>query len=137
MTQNCTYTLDSVGCPLRQKRIDQQYLNRRFFATFMVLVLPKFFSTCLFTSRKIRIFIESKAGCMVFSTDNQKVNYIVCMNNEKSWPILFFYPIQFRVLKYLWAFRKHQNPDSGSTKTSIWICFVPFSLHILLGLSED
>ena len=45
MTQNCIHILDSVGSSLLEKRIDQQYLNRRFVATFKVLVLPDFFST--------------------------------------------------------------------------------------------
>ena len=57
---------------LQQKRIDQEYLNRRYFATFRVLVHSKKFSISFFTSCKIEIFCESYCGCMVLLNDNQK-----------------------------------------------------------------
>ena len=56
-----------------KKRINQHHLNHRFYATFRVLVLLEFFFLPTFLpSRKIGIFSESKAGCMVVLTDNPK-----------------------------------------------------------------
>ena len=44
--------------------------------------------------------------------------------------------IEFRVLGFLFAFRRPQNSNSGGHKTSIFIDNIPFTLHPCIRLID-
>ena len=132
MTHNCTHRLDSVGSSQVEKRINQQYLNRRFFATFRALMLPEFFLQVFLLPTRSELSVSLKLVAWLFKLIT-KITLCNQYAQQRKLTKSPFDPLQFPVLKYLLAFRKHQDPNSGSTKTCIIICLVTFSLHILLG----
>ena len=69
---------------------------------------------------------------MLVLTNNPKYTMkLVCTINKLTKSP--FVPLQFPVLKYFWAFRKHQNLNPGSTKNRIFICLTSLYLHIWVG----
>ena len=137
MTLNCTHTLVSVGSSLLQKRINQQHLNHRFFATFRVLSLSEkklyhhdfFLGKTKFSSSR-RLYALVLKEVFKGSLSNCYIHWINLSKRPGN-------HAQFYVFGNFSGLREWRNSNSGSDKTKIFIDKAPFTLHPLVGLMHN